>query len=127
VKGIPLHFIVDSGSQKNQISTEVVKRFKLTMKQHPQPYTIGWIIQGWDICVNQQCHVLYNIKPFKEEVFFDVSPLEFCDVFQRQPYMWKHHAVYESRPRSVIITLGDQFYRVLEAVPNNAVSLISVK
>jgi hypothetical protein len=41
--------------------------------------------------------------------------------------MWKHHVVYESRPHSVIITLGDQLYRVPEAVPTTVVSLISVK
>jgi hypothetical protein len=36
--------------------------------------------------------------------------------------MWKNHVFYESRPRSVNITLGGQLYRVLEVV-----SLISVK
>jgi hypothetical protein len=41
--------------------------------------------------------------------------------------MLKCHIVYESRPRSIIITLGDQVYRVPEEVPNTAVSLISVK
>jgi hypothetical protein len=46
VKGTPLHFIVDSGSQKNLISVEVVKRLNLTMTPHPQPYTIGWLSQG---------------------------------------------------------------------------------
>jgi hypothetical protein len=97
------------------------------MTQHPQPYTIGWLSQGWDIRVSQQCLLHYDIKPFKDEVLCDVSPLEVCDVFLGQPYMWKCHVVYESRPRSVIITLGDQLYRVPEAVPNTVVSLISVK
>jgi hypothetical protein len=41
VKGTPLHFIVDSGSQKNLISVEVVKRLDLPKTPHPQPYTIG--------------------------------------------------------------------------------------
>jgi hypothetical protein len=40
VKGTPLHFIVDNGSQKNLISAEVVKRLNLTTMPHPQPYTI---------------------------------------------------------------------------------------
>jgi hypothetical protein len=31
--------------------------------------------------------------------------------------MWKHHVVYESRPRSVIITLGGHLYRIPEVVP----------
>jgi hypothetical protein len=41
--------------------------------------------------------------------------------------MWKCHVFYESMPHNVIITLGDQLYRVLEAVSNTAVSLIFVK
>ena len=31
--------------------------------------------------------------------------------------MWKHHVVYESRPRSVIVTLGGHLYKILEVVP----------
>ena len=43
VKGTPLHFIVDSRSQKNLISAEVVKHLGLSTTPHPQPYNIGWI------------------------------------------------------------------------------------
>jgi hypothetical protein len=35
VKGTPLHFIVDSGIQKNLISTEVVKQFGFSTTPHP--------------------------------------------------------------------------------------------
>jgi hypothetical protein len=30
--------------------------------------------------------------------------------------MWKRHAIYESRPRSVIVTLGGHLYRILEVI-----------
>jgi hypothetical protein len=112
VKGTPLHFIVDSGSQKNLISAEVVKRLVLLTMSHPQPYTIGWLCQGSDLRVSQQCRMSYDIKPFKDEVLCDVAPLEFCDVLLGQPYLWKRHAVYESKPRSVIITLNRKLYRI---------------
>jgi hypothetical protein len=46
VKGTPLHFIVDRGSQKNLISAEVVKQLGLSTKPHPRPYNIGWLHQG---------------------------------------------------------------------------------
>jgi hypothetical protein len=49
VKGTPLHFIVDSGSQKNLISAEVVKQLGLSTTPHPQPYNIGWLHQGRDL------------------------------------------------------------------------------
>jgi hypothetical protein len=41
VNGSPLQFIVDSGSEKNLISAEVMKRFGLLTTAHPRPYTIG--------------------------------------------------------------------------------------
>jgi hypothetical protein len=31
--------------------------------------------------------------------------------------MWKRHVVYESRPRSVIVSLGGHLYRIPEVVP----------
>jgi hypothetical protein len=68
-----------------------------------------------------------RIKPFKDEVLCDVSPLKVCDVLLGQPYLWKHHDVYESRPHSVIITLNRKLYRIPEVVPPSAISLISAK
>jgi hypothetical protein len=53
VKGTPLHFIIDSGSQKNLISAEVIKQLALPKTPHPQPYTIGWLHQGSDLHVSQ--------------------------------------------------------------------------
>jgi hypothetical protein len=55
VKGIPLHFIIDSGSQKNLISAEVVKWLALLTTPYPQPYTIRWLCQGSDLRISQQC------------------------------------------------------------------------
>jgi hypothetical protein len=75
VNGAPLHFIVDTSSQKNLISAEVVKHLDLPMTPHLQPYTIGWILQGRYLCVSQQCHLPYDIKPFKDEVLCDIAPL----------------------------------------------------
>ena len=51
VKGSPLHFIVDSRSQKNLISAEVVKLLELLTTPLPQPYNIGWLRQGRDLRV----------------------------------------------------------------------------
>jgi hypothetical protein len=61
--------------------------------------------------------MFYNIKPFKDEVMCDVSPLEFCDVLLGHPYIWKCHVFYESQPRSANITLRDQLYRIPEVAP----------
>jgi long-subunit acyl-CoA synthetase (AMP-forming) len=62
----------------------------------------------------------YGIHPFKDELVCDVSPLDVCDVVLGQPYMWRCHVFYESRPCSVIITLGGQLYRIPEVVSTTA-------
>ena len=127
VNSSSLQFIVDNGRQKNLISTEVVKQLVLPTTSHPHPYTIGWLHQVIYLRVSQQCHLTYNLKPFTDEASFDVTPLEFCDVLLGQPYLWKHHVVYESRPRIVIISLGNKLYRILEVAPHTDISLISAK
>jgi hypothetical protein len=94
---------------------------------HPQPYTIGWLRQASDLRVSQQCRLSYSIKHFKEELLCDFAPLKVCDVLLGQPYLLKRHALYESRPHSVIITLNGKLYKIPEAVPPSAISLISVQ
>jgi hypothetical protein len=53
VKVIPLHFIIDSGSEKNLISEEVIRHLALPTMPHTQPYNIGWLCQGRDLRVSQ--------------------------------------------------------------------------
>ena len=118
MKGTSLHFIVDSESQKNLISTEVVKQLGLSTTPHPHPYNIGWLRQGRDLRVSQQCRFSDGIWPFKDLVLCDVSPLYVFDVLLGQSYMWKHHVVYESRPQNFIISLGGHLYRIIEVVLN---------
>jgi hypothetical protein len=71
------------------ISTEVIKQLNLPMTPHSHPYTIEWLHQGRDLCISQHCRLLYNIKPFKDEVLCDISLLEVCDFILGQPYLWK--------------------------------------
>jgi hypothetical protein len=95
--------------------------------QHAQPYTMVWLRQGRDICVSQQCCLPYNINPFKDEVLFDVSPLEVYNVILGQPYLWKWNDAYVSSPHSIIITLNKKLYRIPMVVPHSIISLISSK
>ena len=89
VKGSPLQFLIDRGSQKNLISSNFMKRLGLLTIAHPQPYTIEWLHPGRDLRIRQQCHLPYSIKPFMDEVLCDVAPLDVADVLLGQPYLWR--------------------------------------
>jgi hypothetical protein len=55
VKDTSLHFIIDSDIHNNFFLEEVVKRLALLKMSHLHPYTIGWLCQGSDLCISQQC------------------------------------------------------------------------
>ena len=57
----------------------------------------------------------------------DVSPLDVADVLLGQPYLWRVHVVCESRPSVVIITLGNNLYRILDLVLPHVISLTTTK
>jgi hypothetical protein len=63
----------------------------------------------------------------KDEVLCDIYPLKVFDVLLVQPYFWKQHVIYESRPQNFIITLGRKLYRILEVAPTTIISLISAE
>ena len=127
VKGSPLWFSVDNGSQKNLISVYFMKLLGLPTTTHPQPYTIGWLDQGRDLRVSQQCRRPHNIKPFTDEVLCDIAPTDVSYVLLGQPYLWKRHDVYESRPCTIVVTLGNKLYRILEVPSHVANSLVTAK
>ena len=104
-----------------------MKWLGLPTTTHPQQYTIGWLHQGQDLCVKQQCCLPYNIKPFTNEVLCDIAPIDISNVLLGQPYLWKRHAMYESRPREVIVTLGNKLYRIPEVPPPATISLVTTK
>jgi hypothetical protein len=99
----------------------------LPRTSHLQPYTIGWLRQGRDLCFSQQCCLPTDINPLKDEVLCDIYPLEVFNVLLGKPYLQKHHAVYACRNHRVIITLGRQLYKIPEVALPTAISLISVK
>jgi hypothetical protein len=57
----------------------------------------------------------------------DIAPLDVYDVLLDQPYLWKRHVVYESWPCVVIVTLGNNLYRIPEVPPLAAISLVTAK
>jgi hypothetical protein len=87
--------LLDSGSQANLISEEVVKQLGLKTKMHHKPYSLNWISKNHKFPITKQCIIKFAItSKFVDEVICDVVPLEACGMVLGSPYLYDHKAIF---------------------------------
>ena len=104
-----------------------MKKSGLVTTPHPQPYNIGWMKDGQELRITQQCQLAYFINPFEDEVICDVALIFVGDALLDKPYLWDRHGTYQSRPQKVIIKIENQWYVILEQQPTSTVAMTSSK
>ena len=63
--------IIDSGSQENIISKDVVERQQLETETHLSPYAIRWI---------KEVGIQVSIDKYNDEVYCDVVDIDACHI-----------------------------------------------
>jgi hypothetical protein len=71
--------LIDSGSQSNLISEELVKQLGLKSQVHHKPYTLKWISNHHQMHITKQCTIKFAISSkYVDEVTCDVVSLSEC-------------------------------------------------
>ena len=65
-----------------------MKKLGLSTTPHPQPYNVGWMKDGHEIRITQQCKLTYFINPFEVEVLCDMVMLSVADALFGKLYLW---------------------------------------
>jgi hypothetical protein len=87
--------LIDSGSQVNLISEEIVKQLGLETQPHKKPYPLGWVCKDKRMQVTKQCTLKFAItSKFIDEVEFDVVPLDICGIVLGSPYLYDRKAIF---------------------------------
>jgi hypothetical protein len=53
-KGKVWKVIIDSGSNDNLVSTEMVEKLELKTTAHPRPYKVSWLQKGHQVTIVKQ-------------------------------------------------------------------------
>jgi hypothetical protein len=87
--------LIDSGSQSNLISEEVVKQLGLNTQMHHKPYSLKWVSNNHKLHITKQCILKFAISSkFVDEVTCDVVPLNKCGMVLCSPYLYDHKAIF---------------------------------
>jgi hypothetical protein len=87
--------LVDSGSQVNLISEQVVQNLGLETRPHLRPYPLGWICENDKVQETKKCKLWFEItSSFIDEVESDVVPLDICEMVLGSPYLYDGKAIF---------------------------------
>jgi hypothetical protein len=87
--------LIDSGSQSNLISEEVVNKLGLNTKMHHKPYSLNWMSKDHRLPITKQCIIKFLVTyNYVDEVTCDVVPPETCGMVLCNLYLYDRKAVF---------------------------------
>jgi hypothetical protein len=87
--------LIDSGSQSNLISEELVKKLGLKTQTHHKPYTLKWMSNHHQMHITKQCTIKFAISSkYVDEVTCDVVSLRECGMILGSPYLFDRKAIF---------------------------------
>ena len=65
--------------------------------KHPTPYKVYWLQKGYQLLVNEQCNVEFQIGTYKDVVLCDIIPMDVCHIFLGRPWQYEKKNLYYGR------------------------------
>jgi hypothetical protein len=103
--------LIDSGSQYNLISKELVNQLGLKKQIHHKPYTLKWISNNHQMHIIKQCTLIFAISSkFVDVVTCEVVPLSECGMVLGNPYLYDHKEIfYRTKNQYHLIKAGQEY------------------
>ena len=77
--------MIDLGSTKNLVSSEMAEKHKPPRKPHPFQYHVSWLTKIQQILVIEQAWVKFSLANFKDKVLCDVVEMDESHILLGKP------------------------------------------
>ncbi|CAL9236894.1 unnamed protein product, partial [Arabidopsis halleri] len=89
-------FIIDSGSSRNVIAEEAVRKLGLPIEAHPAPYNLGWLSDAVNMRVTHRSMVPFSIGPYyKDRMYCDIAPIDVCHLLLGRPWEYDRKITHD--------------------------------
>ncbi|GKV36127.1 hypothetical protein SLEP1_g44294 [Rubroshorea leprosula] len=88
--------IIDSGSSENVVSSYMVEKLGLPVKDLSHSYKLQWLRKGNEVKVTKRCLVSFSIgNKYQDEVWCDVIPMDACHLLLGRPWQFDRKAIHD--------------------------------
>jgi hypothetical protein len=110
--------IIDSGSNDNVVSTEMVEKLELRTTAHPKPYKVSWLQKGHQVMITKQCLVEMKIGGYKDEILCDVIPMDACHILLGRPWKFDKNVIHDGRKNTYTLEKNGRMHMLLPMEEN---------
>ena len=115
-KGKCCKVIIDSGSTKNLVSTEMIGKLNLGKIMHPNPYKVSWLQKGCKYVVNEQSEV-DHIGDYKDKVLCDIIPMDVCHVLLGRLWQFDKNATHDGKRNTYVFEMDGKKHTLTPLKP----------
>ena len=121
VQGKICDLIIDSGSESNCISKQLVGELNLETKPHPHPYKMKWLDNKSSGSVSRQCLVTMTLGTYVDEIMCDVLEMDACHLLLGRPWQYDRKTTHNGYTNTYTIRHNGKRKELLPLPPHRAV------
>ena len=118
IQGKVCSLIIDGGSCTNVASTHLVSKLSLPTIPQPRPYSLQWLKKGNEVQVTKQALITYSVGNLRDEVLYDVLPMDACHLLLGRPWQFDRDAIHNGGSNTYPFKLKRRGYTLTPLLPS---------
>ena len=127
VQGKICDLIIDSGSESNCISKQLVEELNLETKPHPHPYKMKWLDNKSSGSVSRQCLVTMTLGTYVDEIMCDVLEMDACHLLLGRPWQYDRKTTHNGYTNTYTLNHNGKKKELVPLPPHRVVPSKSSK
>ena len=95
--------IVDGGSIKNRVWTEIINKMVIRFQSCPNAYKLAWLHKGHHVIMTQQCLINFHFGGLDDNVLCDLIMMDSYRLMLGWPWKYHQNIIYSDQMNTVIV------------------------
>jgi len=101
----------------------MVEKLNLQVVPHPKPYKLQWINENGELSVDKQVKFEFSISNYKDNVLYDVVPMEACHILLGRPWQFDKKTLHNGLTNEITFTHQEKNFILYPLSPSQVVEV----